>query len=84
VKIVRAASIGFAVASAVFWMLASTVQYQGFQPIYNVPWEPAAWIIAVVGVLPMALYALICLFFFRWLQRKLVRLAKSELEKRDD
>ena len=70
--------------SAVFWMLASIVQYQGFQPIYNVPQEPVAWIIALIGVLPMVLYALICLFFFRWLQRKLMRLAKSELEKRDD
>ncbi|MBC7985407.1 MAG: hypothetical protein H7X93_01865 [Sphingomonadaceae bacterium] len=83
-RIVHVVSIGFAVVSAVFWMVASTVQYHGLRTIWNAPEAPSAWIVGLIGILPAAVYGVLCLLTFRWLHRKLMLVARAQSEKQDD
>ena len=83
-KVVRRASVLFAVGSSAYWMLASIIQYRGMQPIFDAPQEPAASVVALIGILPLVVYSLICLFTFRWLERTLRRTLTPSSEKQDD
>ena len=83
-KRVRSASVLFAVGSSVYWMLASMIQYHGLRPILDAPQEPEAWAVALIGVLPLVIYALICLYTFRWLARKMTDLSTFQPKSQDD
>ncbi|MBC9032105.1 hypothetical protein IAG41_06845 [Sphingomonas sp. JC676] len=53
-------------------MLASMVQYQAFAVLALHPFEAKSLIVVVIGVFPLVIYCLICLVFFRRVERRMM------------
>ena len=68
----------FSAVSALYWMLASMIQYQAFAALVVHPFNGGSVIVTIIGIVPLVLYTLVCLFFFRGLERRLRRPANSD------
>jgi uncharacterized membrane protein len=76
VKSVRAAAIGFALFSSGFWALAHYIQNMGIDRLAAAPMDTVGVAIVAISLMPVLIYAVVCMVVFHWLKR---HLAKSML-----
>lgn len=65
-------AVGFSVGSAAFWMLASVVQYEALAAVGRNDFGTGSVVAPIIGVVPLVIYAVICLVVFRRFERKIL------------